>query len=62
VLYWLGDESEDSSATWDYLDRRIDDAMHVPKIQARIQDAIAAFLPSPTSRRRGRGFRRRGTA
>jgi ubiquinone biosynthesis protein COQ9 len=62
VLYWLGDESEDSSATWAYLDRRIDDVMHISKIQARIQDAIAAFVPSPTSRRRGRSFRRRGTA
>jgi ubiquinone biosynthesis protein COQ9 len=62
VLYWLGDESEDYAATWAYLDRRIDDVMKIPKIQARIQDAIGAFVPSLTSRRRGRGFRRRRTA
>jgi ubiquinone biosynthesis protein COQ9 len=61
VLYWLGDESEGCTATWAYLDRRIDDVMHIPKIQARIKDAIGAFVPSLTSRRRGRGFRRRQT-
>jgi ubiquinone biosynthesis protein COQ9 len=62
VLYWLGDESEDGAATWAYLDRRIADVLHIPRIQARIQDAIGAFVPSLTSRRRGRGFRRRRTA
>jgi ubiquinone biosynthesis protein COQ9 len=62
VLYWLGDNSEDGSATWGYLDRRIDDVMHIPRIQARIQDAVSAFVPSLTSRRRGRGLRRRRTA
>jgi hypothetical protein len=62
VLYWLGDASDDCAATWAYLDRRIDDVLKVPKIQARIQDAIGAFVPSLTSRRRGRGFRRRRTA
>jgi len=62
VLYWLGDESEECAATWAYLDRRIDDVLKIPKIQARIQDAIGAFVPPLTSRRRGRGFRRGRTA
>ncbi len=62
VLYWLNDDSEDYAATWEYLDRRIDDVMQIPKIQARIQNAIGAFIPPLTSRRLGRGFRRRRTA
>jgi ubiquinone biosynthesis protein COQ9 len=63
VLYWLGDESEGCTATWAYLDRRIDDVMHIPKIQARVKDAIGAFVPSLNFRRRGRGrgLRRRRT-
>ena len=61
VLYWLSDESKDCAATWEFLDRRIDDVLQVPKIQARIQNAIGAFVPPLTSRRRGRGFRRRRT-
>jgi ubiquinone biosynthesis protein COQ9 len=62
VLYWLNDESEDCAATWTYLHRRIDDVLQIPKFQARIQDAIGAFLPTLASRRRGRGVRRRRTA
>ena len=63
VLYWLSDESDDFSATWAYLDRRIDDVLQIPKIQARIQNAVAAFVPPLNFRRRGRGqgFRRRRT-
>jgi ubiquinone biosynthesis protein COQ9 len=34
VLFWLGDDSEDSTATWDFLERRIDDVMRVEKIKA----------------------------
>lgn len=61
VLYWLNDESEGRAATWAFLDRRIDDVLKIPRIQARIQDAIGAFVPSLTSRRGGRGSRRRRT-
>lgn len=39
VLYWLGDESEGNEATWEFLDRRIDDVM-------RIEQAKAAFRKS----------------
>ena len=27
VLYWLGDDSQDHQASWEFLDRRIDDVM-----------------------------------
>ncbi|QFT64004.1 ubiquinone biosynthesis protein COQ9 [Roseivivax halotolerans] len=36
VLYWLGDDSIDSQATWDFLDRRIDDVMKIEDAKARI--------------------------
>lgn len=37
LLYWLGDDSEDFSATWAFLDRRIDDVMQIEKIKASVR-------------------------
>lgn len=39
VLYWLGDDSLDSQATWASLDRRIDDVMQVEKVKAQVRKA-----------------------
>lgn len=36
VLYWLGDETPDSSATWAFLDRRIGDVMQFEKVKAQV--------------------------
>lgn len=38
VLYWLGDESPDHAATWDFLDRRIEDVMRFEKLKAQVRD------------------------
>lgn len=38
VLYWLGDESLDNQATWDFLDRRIEQVMQVEKLKATIRE------------------------
>lgn len=35
VLFWLGDESEGFSRTWDFLDRRIEDVMRIEKFKAQ---------------------------
>lgn len=37
VLYWLGDTSEGHSATWDFLDRRIDNVMMIEQVKARVR-------------------------
>lgn len=37
VLYWLGDDSVDQQATWDFIDRRIDDVMAFEKTKAKIR-------------------------
>lgn len=34
ILYWLGDQSEGHSATWDFLDRRIENVMQFEKLKA----------------------------
>ncbi|MEP3052829.1 COQ9 family protein [Ascidiaceihabitans sp.] len=39
VLYWLGDNSPDNAATWDFLDRRIDDVMQIEKMKAHVRDS-----------------------
>ncbi len=40
VLYWLGDDSTGHEATWDFLDRRIENVMQFEK-------AKAAFMANP---------------
>lgn len=37
VLYWLGDTSPGHSATWQFLDRRIDDVMRIEEIKAKVR-------------------------
>ncbi|WP_050927864.1 COQ9 family protein [Aestuariivita boseongensis] len=37
VLFWLGDDSLDHHATWDFLDRRIDDVMQIEKAKATVR-------------------------
>ncbi len=38
VLYWLGDDSSGHQATWDFLDRRIDEVMQVEKLKAGFRE------------------------
>ena len=38
VLYWLGDDSVDHQATWDFLDRRIEDVMRFEKTKAKMRE------------------------
>jgi ubiquinone biosynthesis protein COQ9 len=49
VLYWLGDDSPGYRATWDFLDRRIDEVMRFEKLKARAQDApvIGTLMAGP---------------
>lgn len=47
LLYWLNDDSEDDARTAEFLDRRIEALMMIPKVQGRLR-ALAARLPDPT--------------
>ncbi|WP_323780604.1 COQ9 family protein [Thalassovita sp.] len=49
VLYWLGDETPDHQATWEFLDRRIDDVMKFEKTKAGIRDnkLLSGLLAGP---------------
>ncbi len=38
VLYWLGDGSLDHQASWDFLDRRIDQVMQFEKLKASLRE------------------------
>ena len=38
VLFWLGDDSPGHTATWDFLDRRIDDVMRIEQIKAKVRE------------------------
>lgn len=43
VLFWLGDDTEGQAATWDFLDRRIENVM-------QIETSKAAFRENPLGR------------
>jgi ubiquinone biosynthesis protein COQ9 len=49
VLFWLGDDSQGHQATWEFLDRRIEDVMKFEKFKAAVNDnAIAkAVMAGP---------------
>ena len=53
VLYWLADDTDGFTATWDFLHRRLKDAVGVimwrKKATARLKDAFGGTLPSPFS-------------
>jgi ubiquinone biosynthesis protein COQ9 len=51
VLYWLGDESEGQAATWEFLDRRIEDVMRIEKVKAAAREnrVIAGLMAGPLS-------------
>ncbi|WP_413782807.1 COQ9 family protein [Thalassovita sp.] len=51
VLYWLGDDSPDHQATWEFLDRRIADVMRFEKFKADVRGnkALASLLSGPLS-------------
>ena len=44
MLYWLGDDSEGHQATWDFLDRRIEDVMQFEKSKADLKASPLAKL------------------
>jgi len=37
VLYWLGDSSPGYQATWEFLDRRVEDVMRIEKAKAEVR-------------------------
>jgi len=59
LIYWLDDRSEDQARSWDFLARRLDDAIAVPRALGqsveRIRKLVSDF-PSPF-RRFDRAFR-----
>ena len=38
VLFWLGDDSTDHQATWEFLDRRIENVMQIEKFKAKARE------------------------
>lgn len=42
VLFWLGDDSQGHQATWEFLDRRIEDVMRFEKFKAALNDNAVA--------------------
>ncbi len=49
VIYWLGDDSEDHQATWEFLDRRIENVMKFEALKAKVQGnpLLRPFLAGP---------------
>lgn len=49
VLYWLGDTSENHAATWEFLDRRIENVMQIEKFKAQVNKSptLSKLLSGP---------------
>ncbi len=49
MLFWLGDESDGHAATWDFLDRRIEEVMRFEKFKAQVRDnaVLSKVLAGP---------------
>ncbi|MEM8978008.1 MAG: COQ9 family protein [Pseudomonadota bacterium] len=49
VLFWLGDDAPDHQATWDFLDRRIENVMQIEKAKAQVREApgLSKLLAGP---------------
>ena len=49
VLYWLGDDSPSHAASWDFLDRRIDNVMQFEKFKAQARDnkLVSGLMAGP---------------
>ena len=49
VLFWLGDDSTDHQATWEFLDRRIENVMQIEKLKSQMRDnpLSKAFAAGP---------------
>lgn len=48
VLYWLGDDSAEAQATWDFLDRRIENVMAFEKAKAGVKASpLGRILAGP---------------
>lgn len=49
VLYWLGDNSDSNTATWKFLDRRIDDVMQIEKFKSQMREnkLIGGLMAGP---------------
>lgn len=46
VLFWLNDRSPDGSATWEFLERRIDTVMQIPGAVGKVRDRLRS-TPNP---------------
>ncbi len=46
LLYWLEDRSDESAASWAFLDRRIADVMRIPKLRGEVTEALKV-VPNP---------------
>ena len=50
LLFWLGDDTPENQATWDFLDRRIADVMQFEKVKGRITSGpLGRVLSAPGS-------------
>ena len=49
VLFWLGDDSPDHTATWEFLDRRIENVMQIEQAKAKVREnrLLGALLAGP---------------
>lgn len=61
LLFWFNDDSDEVQATWEFLDRRIDNVMTFEKVKGRFKETMERF-PSPFNILSGRKSKGSGSS
>ena len=49
LIFWLDDSSEDFIETWNFLDRRIEEVLGIPKFKKKIDNTLSAYMDNFSS-------------
>ena len=49
LIFWLDDSSEDFIETWNFLDRRIEEVLGIPKFKKNIDNTLSAYMDNFSS-------------
>ena len=48
-IFWLDDNSKDDQKTWEFLDRRVEEVLQIPKVKTRINETLHRIIKNLTN-------------
>ena len=49
LIFWLDDNSKDDQKTWEFLDRRVEEVLQIPKVKTRINETLHRIIKNLTN-------------